>query len=828
MVLGGSRKSKMVLFTCVTPFYMLCAEESMIRIFDVTHAPYSANGNGVDNDLAAFKAAIADASAYAVSTGTAGTVLIPPGVYDLGRDGSLNWSLRIPSNVTLMGFGKSSVIRLLTSATASDWHLLRVDQDATNVTIRDLALNGKFPVGSPISGLTEQTHLIRLGGGNQIDQGCSSIRIYNVHFSEVRGDGIQCVGANNGLGGRFRVQDVIVENCTFDACHRSGISIQRECHNFTIRSCTFHNTNDQDIDFEPTGNGTNGGFDIDGNLLDRTLLPTRIGTTSVSLVGIGAATERLLQSSFRNNRIIGGFLFGFNVTGLDITGNTFDFVAGQEATAVIRFFRGCADINISGNKVYRRFNGVGGDGVRHDPGSPCIDIGENNSVKPTGITVTNNHFHTWYGDGMAVSFESANDVTCANNHVYRHASTSNLGAGIAHRTSISSSAGSIISGNHVHGGQGFAQLTLRTAATAVLTITSSNAQNDETVTIDGHVYTWKTTLTGAADQVLIGTREGEGETDQDVLRKSRTNLWQAIVAYPPGAGVHFGAGTAAHAVVIAGPGNGAGAVNIRAKVKGTAGNSLALAETMANGSWSGSTLSGGAQTTDNLDCILAARNPGAAGNSITIETVADGEGTGNWAVSGNAITFHFKSGVTTKGDFLTALQNTGAVRTLLVEDPTREGLGADVPMTTSLGAGDVFGPTALSGGGGSYQYGILVGGANEIDDVTINGNNVDGIATHAIQLHGTATFMSYPAVIGNRTETVIGNLANAAQAVLIGGNEQQPILQGSGTPENNINAPVGAWFMRTDTNTDGPSGVSASLYVKRSNFTNSSGWVAVA
>ena len=55
----------------------------------------------------------------------------------------------------------------------------------------------------------------------------------------------------------------------------------------------------------------------------------------------------------------------------------------------------------------------------------------------------------------------------------------------------------------------------------------------------------------------------------------------------------------------------------------------------------------------------------------------------------------------------------------------------------------------------------------------------------------------YPTVIGNRTETVIGNLADAARAILIGGNEQQPILQGSGTPENNINAPVGAWFMRT-------------------------------
>lgn len=118
-------------------------------------------------------------------------------------------------------------------------------------------------------------------------------------------------------------------------------------------------------------------------------------------------------------------------------------------------------------------------------------------------------------------------------------------------------------------------------ASGSLTITASNAVNDETVTIGSRVYTWKTTLTGAANEVKIGT-------DEDV---SRDNLIAAINA-AAGAGTLYGTGTVAHANVAASSG-GAGVVTVTAKAGGTGGNKYATTETMTNGSWGAATLTGG-------------------------------------------------------------------------------------------------------------------------------------------------------------------------------------------------------------------------------------------
>jgi hypothetical protein len=119
------------------------------------------------------------------------------------------------------------------------------------------------------------------------------------------------------------------------------------------------------------------------------------------------------------------------------------------------------------------------------------------------------------------------------------------------------------------------------AATGTLTTTATPA-NNETVTIGSTVYTYKTALTPAAYEVLIGGSQAQ----------AMENLRRAINDDGV-AGTNYGAGTVAHPDVTAV--DGATTVVVTAKVQGTAGNTIATTETLAavGSQWGGATLSGG-------------------------------------------------------------------------------------------------------------------------------------------------------------------------------------------------------------------------------------------
>lgn len=124
----------------------------------------------------------------------------------------------------------------------------------------------------------------------------------------------------------------------------------------------------------------------------------------------------------------------------------------------------------------------------------------------------------------------------------------------------------------------------------ILTL-GANAANNETVTVGtktgpaAAVYTWKTALTGASYEVLIGADAGA----------SLSNL-AAAINQGAGSGTVYGTGTLANLDVFASglPTTLPGAqMLVTANVAGTAGNSIASTETMANGAWTGATLAGG-------------------------------------------------------------------------------------------------------------------------------------------------------------------------------------------------------------------------------------------
>lgn len=121
-------------------------------------------------------------------------------------------------------------------------------------------------------------------------------------------------------------------------------------------------------------------------------------------------------------------------------------------------------------------------------------------------------------------------------------------------------------------------VTAPVAATGTLTA-AGNVANNDTVTIGTQTYTFKTALTPAANEILIGA------TALDSL----TNLARAING-GAGSGTLYGAGTAVNAYVTA---TEASPLVATAKVAGVTGNSIPTTEVSANLSWGGATLSGG-------------------------------------------------------------------------------------------------------------------------------------------------------------------------------------------------------------------------------------------
>jgi len=129
------------------------------------------------------------------------------------------------------------------------------------------------------------------------------------------------------------------------------------------------------------------------------------------------------------------------------------------------------------------------------------------------------------------------------------------------------------------------------AAAKVLTL-SGNVSNNNTVACGGVTYTFKTALTSpaVANEVLIGA-SAEASID---------NLVLAITA-GSGAGTNYGTGTVVNPLATAAKAS-ASTMTATNKIKGTVGNSTAIAENGANTTWAGgaTTLSGGVNGTEGV------------------------------------------------------------------------------------------------------------------------------------------------------------------------------------------------------------------------------------
>jgi hypothetical protein len=149
------------------------------------------------------------------------------------------------------------------------------------------------------------------------------------------------------------------------------------------------------------------------------------------------------------------------------------------------------------------------------------------------------------------------------------------------------------------------------AATGTITRTATNVSDGDTVTLGAQVYTFKTTLTPADYEVLIGADAAA----------SLTNLANAINGTGGTPGTDYQV-PAANASASAGTIVGS-VLPLTALTAGTAGNSIALAETSAQLSVSGAAFTGGVNARGATGEVLDDYETGLWTPGLTSATVGD-------------------------------------------------------------------------------------------------------------------------------------------------------------------------------------------------------------
>ena len=307
-----------------------------------------------------------------------------------------------------------------------------------------------------------------------------------------------------------------------------------------------------------------------------------------------------------------------------------------------------------------------------------------------------------------------------------------LGGAIAATGALTQATGSAaIAATDVYTGAAFAQ---SVAASTTLTVTGGGTQvtNNDQVTVGGTTYKFVTSLTGNANEVLIGA------SDTQAL----LNLKAAVNAAPGGAGTAYGVGTVANSNVTAGTAT-ATTLAFTAKVNGTGGNSI------------GSTIVGG----------------GSGHESFTGATLAGGTAGDTVTVGGKTYTFVTALSTTPTANEVIASSEATGLTNLKAAVNGAAGSGTTYSSTTTantqVSAGTLTGTTlafsaATAGANGNFLSTASSAGSFASLDFT---GGVDTGAPPSAVAGDTAT-------VGSQTYTFVSNLNTAPTAnqvqVLVG------------------------------------------------------------
>ena len=299
-------------------------------------------GAGAD-DIADWTDVFQCAIQTAVSDGHAG-VLVPARAtpYEFTKPMTLNMSidLRGRRNFSLTGEGPRSVLAM---TGPGSWRLIHIGNDATDVVVRDLCLDG-----SKTTSADEQSHLIVIGASANLPRGARRISVIDCTLQKSPGDGVAIVPESSN-DPRDEVSDITISGCHFLANRRSGVSNQRQAQRVSILHNRFVGTSDQDIDFEPTGDLRDSGpsgYLILGNTMVRTG-----GDVSVTLSGTTPESQSRVNT-FAYNQIRGGRLGVHDAQDLTIVGNYIE--AGRKLSGAVVLLSGAIErVLFADNSVVR-------------------------------------------------------------------------------------------------------------------------------------------------------------------------------------------------------------------------------------------------------------------------------------------------------------------------------------------------------------------------------------------------------------------------------------------------------------------------------------------
>ena len=255
--------------------------------------------------------------------------------------------LRGLTNFTLLGEGDGSRIRFLGSGLGGSWSMILIGGDCVDVTVRNLYLDGDREHLTELD-KGQHTHTIQVGGS--IAGGFAHrVRIIDCTMTDMDGDGVAIAPLAGPFGGGEEVSVVDIVGCKFLDCHRSGVSNQRSAEFVRIHDCLFEGTNDQDIDFEPTGDELASG-PRRYSILRNTIIH-KSDAASVTLSGVGGDIPAR-DNVFAHNFIYGGRIGMVNTKNVLIFANYVE--SGLNHTEPVLRVIGNADgVRVSHNQFVR-------------------------------------------------------------------------------------------------------------------------------------------------------------------------------------------------------------------------------------------------------------------------------------------------------------------------------------------------------------------------------------------------------------------------------------------------------------------------------------------
>lgn len=289
--------------------------------------------------------AFAEAIQVATQNGHAG-VLVPadPAPYTVRKPDTVQTpsiDLRGVHGFVLQGEGAGSVIAMIG---AGSWRLIHIGTEATDVVVRDLYLSG-----TQLENADQQSHLIVIGTSAALPKrgGARRVSVVNCKLEGAAGDAVAIAPASS-TDPREEVSDITISGCHMLDNGRSGVSNQRLGKRISILHNRFVGTEDQDIDFEPSGDLADSG--PSGYLiLGNTMVRSGVGV-SVTLSGTTPESPSR-RNTFAHNQILGGRLGLHDAQDLSIFGNYIE--AGDQPGAVIRIGGAVERLLFSGNTVIR-------------------------------------------------------------------------------------------------------------------------------------------------------------------------------------------------------------------------------------------------------------------------------------------------------------------------------------------------------------------------------------------------------------------------------------------------------------------------------------------